>query len=553
MTQKAKNSNEVLKILLKNRGITTKRDEAKFFNPPHPDKLKASDVGIDVLQLNKAIKRVRNAIDKKEKIIVYGDYDVDGICASAILWETLSRLGANTLPYIPSRFSEGYGLNIESIKKIKEEDSTVGLIITVDNGIVANEKVDFAKSIGVDVIITDHHMPGAVLPNAHCIVHTTKISGSAVSWFLALSLIENCKLEIKNLPSDHLGLAALGTIADVLPLIGHNRSIVKHGLTVLRESVRPGLAALCEESGIDQKQIDTYHIGFVIGPRLNSAGRLEHAMDSLRLLCAKNEGRAQELAQKLGTTNRQRQEKTENILKHIEENFEKGWQEKLPGVLFVHHETYEEGIVGIVAGRLVEKYYRPAIVMSRGELVYKASARSVSGINIIEAIRTVGEGILENAGGHPMAAGFSILPGKFADLERNLSAFAESLTADLFIRETSVDCEIDLSLVTVDLYKELQKFAPFGFGNPTPTFKSSKVEVNDVRLMGKENNHIKLLVRNESRILEAVGFKMGNLYSSITPEKPIDIIYSIEENSWNGKTNLQLKLKSIIEVGNYKR
>lgn len=553
MTQKAKNSNEVLKILLKNRGITTKRDEANFFNPPHPDKLRANDVGIDILQLNKAVKRVRSAIDKKEKIIVYGDYDVDGVCASAILWETLSRLGANTLPYIPSRFSEGYGLNIESIKKIKEEDSTVGLIITVDNGIVANEKVDFAKSLGVDVIITDHHVPGTVLPNAQCIVHTTEISGSAVSWFLSQTLIENCKLEIKNLPSDHLGLAALGTIADVLPLIGHNRSIVKHGLTVLRESVRPGLAALCKESGIDQKQIDTYHIGFVIGPRLNSAGRLEHAMDSLRLLCAKNEGRAQELAQKLGTTNRQRQEKTENILKHIEENFEKDWQEKLPGVLFAHHETYEEGVVGIVAGRLVEKYYRPAIVMSRGKLVYKASARSVSGINIIEAIRTVGEGILENAGGHPMAAGFSLLPAKLGNFQKKLTEFAANLGDNLFVRETRVDCEIDLALINGELYKKLQRLSPFGFGNPTPTFLSRDVQIDDVRLMGKENNHIKILLKKDGGVLEAVGFRMGNLYSSVSPGKPMDIIYSIEENSWNGKTNLQLKLKSIIEVGNYKR
>jgi len=545
MTQKAKDQKQIIKILLKNRGITTKREEEEFFNPQNPDKLTQKDVGIDALQLNKAIKRIKKAIEKKEKIIVYGDYDVDGVCASAILWETLNLLGANTLPYIPSRFTEGYGLNVESIKKLKSEDPQVGLIITVDNGIVANEKVDFAKSLGVDVIITDHHVPGEVLPKAHATVHTTQISGSAVAFFLSRALCAGSPDNLLSRYPDHLGLAALGTVADVLPLIGHNRTIVKHGLETLHATQRLGIKAMCEESGIVQKQIDTFHIGFVIAPRLNSAGRLEHAIDSLRLLCAKNRDRAGELARKLGTTNRQRQEKTENALKHIEENFANLWSKKLPGVLLAHHESYEEGIVGIVAGRLVEKYYRPTIVMSRGASLFKASARSITGINIVETIKTVGEGFLENAGGHPMAAGFSILPKSFEDFERNLSKFAESLTEDLFVRETRVDCEIDLPLVNGELERELQKFAPFGFRNPTPTFLSRNVEVDEAHLMGKDENHLKLLLRKGGRVLEAVGFRMGNLYSQIIPGKPVDVVYSVEENSWKGKTNLQLKLKSI--------
>ncbi len=558
--ESVKSAKEVVEILLLNRGIKTKKQQEEFFNPTNPSELTPKDVGIDELQLDKAITRINKAIEDNEKIIVYGDYDVDGVCASAILWETLTTLGANTLPYIPSRFNEGYGLNVESIKKLKGEDPTIGLIITVDNGIVANEKVDFAKTIGVDVIITDHHLPGAALPKAHAIVHTTQISGSAVAWFLARAILAGSAagflprkptrgpflgVPLPASPAEHLGLAALGTVADVLPLIGHNRAIVKHGLGVLRKSERPGLLALCEESGVDQKLIDTFHIGFVIAPRLNSAGRLEHAMDSLRLICAKNQSRAKELAQKLGSTNRQRQEKTENILKHIEENFDQLWANNLPGILLAHHESYEEGIVGIAAGRLVEKYHRPAIVMSRGETLFKASARSITSINIVETIKTVGDGILENAGGHPMAAGFSILPGKFEDFQNKLSKFAESLSAGLFLRETRIDCEIDLSLVTLDLYKELQSFAPFGFGNPTPTFLSRGIEVDDVRLMGKDQTHIKLLLRKDDRVLEAVGFRMSNHYSSISPEKPVDIIYSIEENSWKGNTNLQLKLKSI--------
>src|SRR3989338_7493791 len=215
---KAQSIDEIIKILLENRGIKTKEQKKEFFSPPDPNRLIPKEVGIDFLQLEKAVERIEKAIKKKEKIIVYGDYDVDGVCASAILWETLNLLGANTLPYIPSRFTEGYGLNVESIKKLKSEDPQVGLIITVDNGIVANEKVDFAKSLGVDVIITDHHVPGEVLPKAHATVHTTQISGSAVAFFLSRALCAGSPDNLLSRYPDHLGLAALGTVADVLPL-----------------------------------------------------------------------------------------------------------------------------------------------------------------------------------------------------------------------------------------------------------------------------------------------------------------------------------------------
>lgn len=543
----AKSIDEIIKILLKNRGMKTKKEREEFFNAADPEKLKAQDIGIDTEQLNMAVKRVLAAIEKKEKIVVYGDYDVDGICASAILWETLRALGANTIPYIPSRFTEGYGLNIESIKKLKEENPEVGLIITVDNGIVANEKVDFANSLGVDVIITDHHIPGETLPSACAVVHTTQVSGAAVAWFLAKTLTEVAgHVTGASLLNDHLGLAALGTVADVLPLVGHNRSIMVYGLQLLRKTSRVGIRALCKEAGVEQHAIDTFHIGFVIAPRMNAMGRLEHAMDSLRLLCTRNKEKATALAFNLGETNKTRQEKTEGIFKHIQENFENIWNKKLPGILMASHESYEEGVVGIVAGRLAEKYYRPSIVVCKGEEISKASARSIAGIDIIQVIREVGDGILLNAGGHPMAAGFSLSTAKLDDFGEKLSLYSSKFTDNDFVKETKVDCEIDFSLLTNALYKKLLEFAPFGFGNPTPVFITRNVQIDDVRLMGKDKNHLKLLLTQEGfGTMEAVGFRMGELYPSLSPSVPVDVTYCLEENIWNNHRVLQLKLKNI--------
>src|SRR3989344_2695777 len=234
---------KIIKTLLKNRGIKTKKEIEDFFNPPLPYTLSAKAVGIDQKQLTRGTKRICDAIKNKEKIIVYGDYDVDGISATAILWETLDFLGANAKPYIPDRFTEGYGLNEESIKKLKEEDPELSLIVTVDHGIVASGKVDFAKELGIDVVISDHHLPGDTRPNAYAMIHTTQISGSAVSWFLSREILKNISLLTTHysLPTDHLGLAALGTVTDVLPLVNFNRSIVSHGLFELRQTKRCGI------------------------------------------------------------------------------------------------------------------------------------------------------------------------------------------------------------------------------------------------------------------------------------------------------------------------
>lgn len=545
-TENAKRkTQEIVNILLRNRGIKTEKERKEFFNPPDPKKFDAREIGINKIQLKRAVQRIKQAVGSGEKIIVYGDYDVDGICATAILWETLFALGANILPYIPSRFTEGYGLNEKSIKKLKKDDPELGLIITVDHGIVAHKKIDFAKTLGVDVIVTDHHEPGKTKPEACMVVHTTKISGSAVVWMLAKEINENFKLKTENL-NDHLSLVALGTVADVLPVVGVNRSFVVHGLKELRITDRPGIKAICEEASIKQKEIDTYHIGFIIGPRLNAAGRIEHAMDSLRLLCVKKTAQAKELALKLGRVNRLRQEKTNVAVGHIEENFSLVWKEKgVPKLLFVEHESYEEGIIGVVAGKLAEKYYRPAIVVSRGDEFSKASARSISGVNIVEMIKGVGEEFFVGVGGHKMAAGFTIRTEQIKVLKEHLFTISEEMIKDAdLIRKVRVDYDLEFGDLSGFLYRELQKFTPYGFGNLEPTFRTKEVLVEDARLVGKDNSHLKLrLAKSES--IDAIGFGMGEWYTKLSPEKPVDIIYSIIMDTWNGGNKLELKIKDI--------
>ncbi len=538
---------KIIGTLLKNRGIKTAKQKKEFFNPPRPEKIKIQELGIRKQELEKAVRRIKQAIKNKEKIIVYGDYDVDGICATAILWETLHKLGANTLPYIPSRFTEGYGLNIESIKRLKEEDSKLGLIITVDHGIVAHEKIDFAKELGVDVIIVDHHELGKTKPKACAVVHTQRISGSGVAWVLVRAL------KSQNL-DDYLGLVALGTVADVLPLIGINRSFVIYGLEILRKTTRSGIRALCQEAALDQKEIDTFHIGFILAPRLNSMGRVEHAMDSLRLLCTRDKVRAQELAGKLGRTNRLRQEKTDYAVNHVNENFAPRWTNgSLPKLIFVHHESYEEGVIGIVAGRLVDQYHRPSIVVSYGEEFSKGSARSVQGVNIIEVIRRSGGKLLVNAGGHPMAAGFTIKTKNLEILSKRLSKLAEKEIKDeVLVKNTRVDCKLSFGDISEELYKELAKFAPFGYGNPEPTFQTQGVLAKDARLVGRDKTHLKLVLSlplsadsQGGPQFNAIGFKMGEWYKKITPDKLFDVVYSITRDEWNGHSKLQLKLRGI--------
>src|SRR3989344_2107355 len=453
---------ELIEFLLRNRGI--KKSEFNNFLNPDLSKVTAKNVGINLAELEKSSKRIKDAIKKKEKIVVFGDYDVDGICGSAILWETLKDAGGDVLPYIPNRFEEGYGLSKNAISNLKSQIPDVTLVITIDNGIVSGDGVDFAKESGIDVIVTDHHVPGNSLPAAFSIVHTTRLLGGGVASLLA----QNLKSQIpksKSSDDNHLELVCLATIADLVPLTGANRTLVSLGIKKLRETKRPGLLELFKEAEIEASEIDTYVIGHIIAPRLNAMGRMEDAMDSLRLLCTNNSQRAKELAKKLGDTNRIRQTLTIDTFYHAKAQVDEKTKNKL---LFVHHDSYPEGIIGLVAGRLTEEYYLPSIVISKGKRLIKASARSISGFNIIEFIRNASE-FLVDAGGHPMAAGFTFETKNLNKVEKKFQELAaQILTKELLRKKTRIDCELPLGGLDLELYEEISKLEPFGMGNPIP-------------------------------------------------------------------------------------
>ena len=549
---------KLIKILLENRGVKSKKEIEEFLNPKLSD-VTAKSVGINKNQLEEAIKRINKAIRNKEEIIIFGDYDVDGICGSAILWETLTFLGAEVLPYIPHRLDEGYGLSETGIKNLKLKIKNCSLIITVDNGIVANKAVNYANKQGIDVVITDHHVPSKNLPKAYAIVHTTKLCGAGVAWLLSQEIL-NSKFEILNksqnqntkykIRDTHLELVALATVADLVPLTEANRTLVKFGIEKLRTTKRPGLLALIKEAGIEKELIDVFEIGHIIAPRLNAMGRLEYAMDSLRLLCTKDPKKAEVLSEKLSSTNKRRQELTIEAFEHAKEKVKsqsirqaQDKKSKVKSLIFLGDETYQQGVIGLVAGRLVEEFYRPAIVLSIGEKYSKASARSIKGFNIIEFIRTASD-LLVDAGGHPMAAGFTVETDKISVLEKKFEELAvKLLDTEKLKRILNIDLEVLLSDINFEFYKKLQKLAPFGIGNPTPVFLSKNLTIDDMRLVGNDGLHLKLRVQKDGKYFDAIGFGLGDRADEIRIGDKIDLVYTIEEDRWNGNNRIQLKIK----------
>ena len=528
---------EIVEILLKNRGIKTKTEKEAFLNPKLSE-ISSKTVMVDRTQLNKTIKRINLAIENKEQIVIYGDYDVDGICASAILWETLNSMGAKVMPYIPHRIDQGYGLSENGIADLTSQIKYTKLIITVDNGIVANKAVDFAKKQGIDVIVTDHHVPSKKLPKAFSIVHTTLLCGTGVAYILAQKLRDS--------KTKYLELVALATVADLVPLIGPNRTLLKYGLLELQNTKRKGLLALFDKAKINKKTIGVYEIGHIIAPRLNAMGRIDNAMDSLRLICTTDSKRAENLADKLTTTNKQRQVLTEESSIHAKTKVRNN-KEKEDRLIFIADEGYEQGVIGLIAGKLVEEFYMPSIVISKGKTFSKASARSVSGFNIIEFIREELD-LLVDVGGHPMAAGFTVETKKLSLLEKKLKKrAAELLGGEMIKRSIKIDLEIPYLNINQNLYDSIQKLQPFGMKNPEPVFLTRNLIIESMRLVGKDGKHLKFNFQfpNSKFQIQAIYFGAGE-NSKFSIGNSVDVVYSLEANEWNGNKNLQLKIKEIL-------
>lgn len=532
---------KIVDILLTNRGLVSKKTRLDFLSPADPSEITASDLKISEKNLQAAITRLKSAKKKKEAVLVYADYDTDGICAAAILWDYLYKHKFSVLPHIPDRFDEGYGLNPESVERLKKENKDLSLIITVDNGIVAHEGVKKANELGIDVIITDHHEKESNLPKAYTIVHTTKIGGAGIAWFLVKELTKI----FGKVKSDYsLELATIGTVADILPLTAANRSIVKFGLASLHTTQNLGLNKLFEVAEIEKQTIGTYEIGFVIAPRINAMGRLKNGMDALRLLCTTDTKRASALARLLNSTNFERISVVETVAAHAQKSV--GKESKYSIVLA--HESYHEGVIGLAASELVKKHYLPAIVVAKGKEISKASARSIEGFDIIAAIRELNY-LIVSGGGHPMAAGFSIKNENIYEFAKKFEEIAsQRLTDEILQRVLRVDLELKLTSLNALLLESIEKLAPFGQGNPEPVFVSKKVNVLDVRSVGKESKHLKLYLEQEGRTFSAIAFGMGMLALKLEPGSKIDVVYSLYENEWNGRKNIELRVRDIKQL-----
>jgi len=537
---------KIVKILLKERGLKKAEQIDNFLNPIDPYTIQPQSIKINKKQIQKALTKIQQAIESKKKIIIYGDYDADGICATAILWETLYALKAKVLPFIPHREKHGYGLNQKGIDDIiKDPKMTVDgeplLIITVDNGIVANQAVDYACQKGIEVIVTDHHQAGEKTPQAEAIIHSTETSGAAVAWLLAKEVYKKNHQTLRGFKaSNSLELACIGTITDIMPLQGINRSIVSYGLKEIKKSNRPGIKALCNGNSIQQQEIESYHLGYIIGPRLNAMGRLENALESLRILCTKKTANAEKLAGKLNFTNRQRQQLTETTFKHALKKVKKD------KIIFAAHQSYNQGIVGLVAGKLQDKFYRPAIVISKKKKISRGSARSIKGFNIIKTLRKF-KNLFEDVGGHPMAAGFTIKTANLKKLEKKLIDFADQNVDKKDLQPIiEADLETELENINWKLYHQIEKFAPFGFGNKRPRFVTKGIKILQCRAVGRNKKHLKLkLITENKKTFNAIGFNLGELSSKISSGDKIDILYTIFKNVWNGNKNLELKIKDI--------
>jgi single-stranded-DNA-specific exonuclease len=543
LTQESTGSEEqritaIINAILQSRGLADAHQIKDFLEIASPSSYTPADVGIDASQLSRAVSLINQAVTDQQPIIVYGDYDADGITATAILWETLHHSGAKAVPFIPSREHHGYGLSVKGLEDALKLVDSNPLVITVDNGIVAHQPAQWLKDNAIPLIITDHHAPGDQLPHAESIIHSTKIAGAGVAWFVSKELSEK-------FAASTLDLVAVGTIADMMPLLGINRSFAKHGLDELGKSHRPGLEALLKQASVDLSQnLTPYHINYIIAPRLNAMGRLEHAIDSLRLVCTRNPQRAAILAEKLGATNRTRQDLTVDLLAQAIGQID---AKALGPIIIVEDEAFHEGIIGLIAGKLVETFYRPAIVISKKADVSKASARSIKGINITELIRSQSD-LLLGVGGHPMAAGFSIETGKIDSFKQSLIQHAATaFDSSIFEPSLDIDTAINETDICEDLYSSLKTLQPFGIGNKEPVFAINKVKVISIQPIGKNGGHRKIKIeRSNSLPLEAVWFNPPVDFDQIKSGTICDIAATISMNTWKNKSTLQLVIKDIV-------
>ena len=543
------NISEVLAKLLFLRKIETFSQARYFFRPSieslHDPYLMS---GMEV-----AAKRVIHALTENHPICIYGDYDVDGTCSTALLYMFLKELGANVDFYIPRRLNEGYGLSKDGIDAIKENNNAK-LLITVDCGITAIEETAYANEIGIDVIICDHHQPKEELPNALAVLDPLKpgcqypfnyLSGAGVAFKLAQGVAE--KIGKRELPLQYLDLVALAGAADIVPLIDENRILVKEGLDKINNNPRPGIIALIESSGLQPGNLNSGQIVFTIAPRINAVGRLGDAKRAVELLITDSVDEARTLAKVLETENYARRkidvDTFDNALQLVENSID--LENELAIVL--HQEDWHPGVIGIVASRLVERYYRPTIMLTTVDGIAKGSARSINNFNIYEALQKCEE-LLIHFGGHQAAAGLAVELDKVKEFKDKFNQIVkETITGDDLFPEIVIDAKIKLSELTPKFLRILDQFAPFGPENMRPVFLSEEVEIyNTPRLVG--NNHLVACFKQNGndKIFDSIGFNMREYLDLLSDKKiNVDIVYTIDKTVRDGRTYPQLRLKDL--------
>jgi single-stranded-DNA-specific exonuclease len=507
--------------------------------------------------MDSAVSRIIDALQRKEKVLVFGDYDVDGTNGASMLYLFFKEAGADVNYYIPDRIKEGYGISRIGIDRAHEDG--VALFVSVDCGITAVDQVEYARSLGLDVIICDHHEAGPVLPNAYAVLDPIKPGDSYPYKYLCgcgvgFKLIQGVakKLGMEDRLPHYLDFVALASTADIVPLTGENRILVRLGMQLLNSNPKPGIKALIENSGAKLGTVSGGQIVFVLAPRINAVGRLGDAMRAVKLLTSNDAEEAKGLAQVLEEENRNRRKIDEDTFLQAQELAESILDVEVDDALVLHQEHWHPGVVGIVASRMVEKYYKPSIMMATVDGVAKGSARSVSGFDIYNALKRC-EGKIIQFGGHKYAAGLTVEISRLDEFREAFNAVVKELMTDeMRTPEIRIDTEIMLSDITPRVVRILDEFAPFGPGNLRPSFIARNLEVcGTPRIVGK--NHLKFRVRQNGALLDAIGFGLGHLLDRIpTGRKDLECVFSIEQNDWNapagGKTGdalPQLKIKDI--------
>lgn len=519
----------VEKMIL-NRGLATKDTLETFLNQ--------EEISYDPFlfsQMEQAVKRIQKAIEAQEPILIYGDYDADGVTGTSILMRCLRELGALVNFYIPNRFYEGYGPNEDAFMQAIGEGYK--LIITVDNGISGIEEADLLTPYGVDLIITDHHQPKEILPIAFSIIHPEideaypfkKLAGAGVALKLAQALLG------EELSDDYYAIAVLGTIGDVVLLMDENRSIVKRGLKALRETSLAGLTALMEKAGISQLDLDEVNVGFEICPRLNAPGRMDEASLAVELLITDDNFEALELADQIESLNIERQKVTQKVIEQAQAQVTEDMLETKK-VIVLHDANWHEGILGIVAGRLSKQWQKAVFVLTDDhEGFVKGSARAVEGIHLFDLL-SESMGLIKRFGGHALAAGITLLPENIQALEDQLN---ESLKEVSISKTQSVDLELPLSNATLEFIDDLSQLAPFGEGNRPPVFLFKDVKVKNVKQIGNKLQHLKFTIYQDDHQIEAIAFNQAPLFIYLTPETNFDFVGELKINEWNGKRTVQ--------------